>query len=158
MAYRSPIFILMVMFMATLLVVALGPGLWGVTNFAGWYQSWQREALSFLCHQQPERSFHLSGVPMAVCSRCFGIYTAFFVGLLLTPISSQSNWRSRYALLLIVLALSLNMVDFVAYTAGLWQNTLFSRFLAGTLLGGAAAYVIGTTHPIKLKGIQHNGT
>jgi uncharacterized membrane protein len=30
---------------------------------------------SLLCHQQPERSFSLSSVPLPVCARCTGIYT-----------------------------------------------------------------------------------
>ena len=29
-----------------------------------------------ICHQRPERSFHLSGVPLPVCARCFGLYVS----------------------------------------------------------------------------------
>src|SRR4029453_1629259 len=29
---------------------------------------------SLVCHQRPERSFHLFGVQMPVCARCLGIY------------------------------------------------------------------------------------
>ena len=29
---------------------------------------------SLICHQRPERSFHLAGVQMPVCARCFGLY------------------------------------------------------------------------------------
>jgi hypothetical protein len=29
---------------------------------------------SMICHQRPERSFHLFGVQMAVCARCVGAY------------------------------------------------------------------------------------
>lgn len=29
-----------------------------------------------VCHQRPERSFHLQGAPLPVCARCTGIYAA----------------------------------------------------------------------------------
>lgn len=29
---------------------------------------------SFICHQRPERSFHLAATPLPVCARCMGIY------------------------------------------------------------------------------------
>ncbi|HEY3103646.1 MAG TPA: DUF2085 domain-containing protein, partial [Pyrinomonadaceae bacterium] len=32
---------------------------------------------SFLCHQIPERSFHIAGHKFAVCSRCTGLYSGF---------------------------------------------------------------------------------
>jgi len=32
------------------------------------------------CHQLPDRSFHLLGVPLAVCARCTGIYLGIFIG------------------------------------------------------------------------------
>ena len=35
------------------------------------------------CHQLPERSLFIFGYKMAVCSRCFAIYTAFLAGGLL---------------------------------------------------------------------------
>src|SRR5512138_2688166 len=31
-------------------------------------------AASIVCHQIPERSFFLSGLPLAVCARCLGLY------------------------------------------------------------------------------------
>jgi len=38
-----------------------------------------------LCHQDPERSICILGHPMAVCSRCAGIYYGFLIGILLFP-------------------------------------------------------------------------
>ena len=35
---------------------------------------------SHICHQRPERSFHLFGAQLAVCARCIGIYTGAVVG------------------------------------------------------------------------------
>jgi uncharacterized membrane protein len=35
---------------------------------------------SRVCHQRPERSFHLAGVQLPVCARCLGLYTSSMVG------------------------------------------------------------------------------
>lgn len=158
MTYRNPLYWSVVAFSGFLLILALGPGLWGETDFSGWYSSWQRVALSGVCHQQPDRSFLLSDVPMAVCSRCFGIYVAFFAGMVVVPLAKQSEWRSRLAIGMVFIALLLNIIDFVAYTAHLWQNTLFSRFIVGSLLGGTTALLAGTSNPNKLKDLFSNGT
>lgn len=40
------------------------------------------EAFHTICHQLPERSFHLAGEPLAVCHRCTGLYVGFLAGLL----------------------------------------------------------------------------
>src|SRR4051812_34262892 len=37
---------------------------------------------SFICHQRPERSFHLVGVQLPVCARCLGLYAGAAIGAL----------------------------------------------------------------------------
>jgi uncharacterized membrane protein len=32
-----------------------------------------------LCHQDAERSWHLDGMPLAVCVRCFGVYAGILI-------------------------------------------------------------------------------
>src|SRR5688572_10524064 len=44
---------------------------------------------SYICHQMSDRSLHLDGHPLAVCSRCFGVYAGLLAGLLVYPL-----WRS----------------------------------------------------------------
>jgi uncharacterized membrane protein len=70
-------------------------------------------AASLLCHQRPERSFFLWGMPLPVCARCVGIYAgaagtaavrlrrrfarpALVVGLACTPalLSILYEWTS----------------------------------------------------------------
>jgi uncharacterized membrane protein len=46
----------------------------------GWFLY---EAFEPFCHQQPGRSWHLQGYPMAVCARCVGLYTGLLLATLL---------------------------------------------------------------------------
>ena len=41
---------------------------------------------SLVCHQRPERSFHLFGVQMPVCARCTGIYLGAALAAIVTVI------------------------------------------------------------------------
>jgi hypothetical protein len=60
---------------------------------------------SLVCHQLPERSYHLSGAQLPVCARCVGIYLGGAVAALLaavfqtprfvtTAVSGRSGFRS----------------------------------------------------------------
>ena len=52
-------------------------------------------SFSAVCHQMPERSFHLHGFPLGVCSRCTGIYVGFIIGLMLYPFARSLRRRHR---------------------------------------------------------------
>jgi len=43
---------------------------------------------SFICHQIPERSFHLDGIQLPVCARCFGLYGGGALGSMIAAIST----------------------------------------------------------------------
>ena len=40
-----------------------------------------QETFAPWCHQLPERTLNLSGIPMVVCSRCVGIYSGIGLGV-----------------------------------------------------------------------------
>jgi uncharacterized membrane protein len=151
---------------AFLVVTALGGGLFGQHGF--WYEHWQHNAFRGLCHQDPQRAFWLGETPMAVCTRCFGIYAGFFAAWLAVP--SGANWikqldryiqLDRYLKVLLSAAVSLNVIDFLGNFIGLWHNTGESRFALGLLIGVMVALMIGDKllkeTRIKLNGI-HYGT
>lgn len=107
-----------------------------------------RRAFAFACHQIPERSFHLGGVPLSVCARCWGIYCGFAAGVALHPLALRivtgsfvtTDVPARRWLVLAVLPTS---IDFLLGFAGLWENTHWSRALTGALAGaGAACFVV----------------
>jgi uncharacterized membrane protein len=97
---------------------------------------------SFICHQIPERSFHLLGEPFAVCSRCFGVYFGLLFGFAVYPI-----WRDiaeieplpRFWLFLSLVPMS---IDWSLTFFGIWENTHLSRFITGIVVGVACATFI----------------
>jgi uncharacterized membrane protein len=40
------------------------------------------QGAGLICHQRPERSFHLEGVQLPVCGRCLGLYVSGAIGAL----------------------------------------------------------------------------
>ena len=56
-------------------------------------------AASWICHQRPERSFHIEGIQLPVCARCFGLYVGASWGTcvlwwnLWKPSGDLPRWR-----------------------------------------------------------------
>ncbi|MDX2032032.1 MAG: DUF2085 domain-containing protein [Blastocatellia bacterium] len=99
-------------------------------------------AFSKLCHQHPDRSFHLDGFPLGVCARCTGIYLGFAVGLLLLPLLRSPRGETFPDRKLLPLAALPMAIDFAGGLIGLFANTFLSRSLTGGLFGMAAAFYI----------------
>jgi uncharacterized membrane protein len=62
--------------------------------------AWRVSALVYaagaaVCHQRPERSFHLAGVQGPVCARCTGLYVGGALALLLWPVARRVPLGSR---------------------------------------------------------------
>jgi uncharacterized membrane protein len=100
------------------------------------------QAFSFVCHQIPERSFHLSGEKFGVCSRCTGLYGGFAVAALVYPLVRSlqtSNTPSRLWLMLAALPLG---VDFALGYFSVWDNNHLTRVSTGALLSSVAVFFI----------------
>jgi uncharacterized membrane protein len=94
------------------------------------------------CHQLPERSFTLSGHKFAVCARCTGLYAGFASATLLYPLLrslKRTDTPPRTWLLVAAFPLAL---DFGLTVFGIWENTHWSRFLTGVLLGSVAVFYV----------------
>lgn len=50
-----------------------------------------------VCHQRPERSFHLAGVALPVCARCTGIYAGAAAAVLALAFMTTPRLRRRAA-------------------------------------------------------------
>lgn len=138
---RQLLLYVLVLILASFVVLsAMGGGLF--QQDAHWLVQWQHQMFDTLCHQESNRSFWINDQPMAVCSRCFGIYSSFWIGWLLLPVIPYIDYISlgKAKKLLGVLVL-INLVDVVGNLLGFWQNTLYSRLLLGLLTGGAAVFL-----------------
>jgi len=100
-----------------------------------------RHAFSLVCHQLPDRSFGIFGAPIAVCARCLGIYLGSALGLLLRT-------SRRIALHLLLAAVALNALDWLAEAARLYSNWLTARFVLGLALGAVATLLISSSMPL----------
>ncbi|HEX8747252.1 MAG TPA: DUF2085 domain-containing protein [Pyrinomonadaceae bacterium] len=100
-------------------------------------------AFSFLCHQIPERSFHLEGHQLGVCSRCTGIYAGFAASVLFYPVARSLKRADSPARIWLLAACVPIVVDFALGFFGIWENTHLSRFATGAIFGAACAlYVV----------------
>jgi len=97
---------------------------------------------SYLCHQISERSFHFENHAFAVCSRCFGVYLGLLFGLSVYPFLRPIEKTESFPRLWLFLAMIPMAVDWALGVFGIWENTLFSRFLTGLILGTACAVFI----------------
>jgi uncharacterized membrane protein len=101
-----------------------------------------QHAFALICHQRPERSFWIFGAPVAVCSRCLGIYLGATIGLLFRT-------SRRVALQSLIAATMVNLADWSTEFAGLHGNWIFVRFFLGLALGAAAALLIASSMRVQ---------
>jgi uncharacterized membrane protein len=95
-----------------------------------------------ICHQLGERSFFIHGMPLGVCSRCSAIYFGFLFGTLIYPAVrsiGKPEVPSRWILGLLSLPM---IVDAFAWLFGLYEATIASRAISGSIAGLALAFFI----------------
>jgi uncharacterized membrane protein len=100
------------------------------------------KTFSFVCHQIPERSFHIAGYKFAVCSRCTGIYSGFALAALTYPLMRSWKQIETPSLVWLLLAAIPLAVDFSLGYFSIWQNNHASRFATGALFGSASVFYI----------------
>lgn len=84
---------------------------------------------SFVCHQDPARSFFLWNNQLAVCARCTGIYTGAFLFILFSPF-----WRPKLSRKnVIILATPIVAGKLIEIIMGLSSN--IERFITGVPFG-----------------------
>ncbi|MCY7375527.1 MAG: DUF2085 domain-containing protein [Pyrinomonadaceae bacterium] len=90
---------------------------------------------SFICHQIPDRSFHVHEHAFAVCSRCFGVYFGLFFGFVIYPLLRRVEETEPFPRFWLFLAMIPMGVDWSLGFFDVWANTHFSRFTTGAILG-----------------------
>ena len=110
----------------------------GYTNFSTPLYSF----FSFICHQMPDRSFHIEGEKFGVCSRCFGVYFGLVTGFLVYPLWRRIDSIEPISRIWLFLSLVPITIDWSLGFFGVWANTFTSRFITGLILGSACATFI----------------
>jgi len=100
------------------------------------------KAFSFLCHQIPERSFHLAGHQFGVCSRCTGLYVGFAGATVVYPLVRSFKTTNTPPRFWLILAAAPLAIDFALGYFSIWQNNHLSRFITGALLGSVVVFYI----------------
>jgi uncharacterized membrane protein len=102
-----------------------------------------------ICHQIPERSFHLAGFQIPVCARCLGIYAGAslvaFVQVLGGLVSDSTRWRilsPRTARQVFLVSALPTLLTVGLEWADVWRGTNIGRALAGITLGAGGALVV----------------
>jgi uncharacterized membrane protein len=102
-----------------------------------------------ICHQLPERSFHLAGFQLPVCARCLGIYAgaaaAASIQVLGVFVAGSARWRllsPAAARRVFVVSALPTLVTVALEWAGVWAGTNVVRAIAGVALGIGGALVV----------------
>jgi uncharacterized membrane protein len=99
-----------------------------------------------ICHQRPERSFHLFAEQLPVCARCTGLYLGGAVAAVLYVAVRSSGSASmpepaRVRMLLLLAALPMVVSLVYEWTSGVVPSNAL-RAITGVLFGGLVAVVV----------------
>lgn len=98
---------------------------------------------SNLCHQMPDRSFHILEHQLAVCSRCFGVYFGLVLGLAIYPLWRRVENIDPLPRIWLFASMVPIGIDWSLGMLDIWQNNHASRFITGLILGvGCATYIM----------------
>lgn len=107
------------------------------------------EFLAPICHQFPTRSFWLLERPMAICARCFSMYVAFAIAVLIAVWSTKTSHRIGTAPLVLPVGFAIPLVvDGYLQMATDYESTNVVRFLTGVLFGIAMASLLIRARPL----------
>lgn len=98
------------------------------------------------CHQQPERSFFINGLPMALCVRCTFIYLGMLLGFIIVFIKKQV----RVPEFIFVSFLIFLMLEIGTETIGLYSNFKLLRSISGLASGVLLILFLLTSLPERL--------
>jgi uncharacterized membrane protein len=140
---RRPLGMWLLVALGSVAVMSLIPGAPLMIN-AG-HPFWGLEiyrAFSYVCHQNPERSFFIAGHQFAVCARCTGIYAGFTIATILYPLVRSLRQIDAPPRKWLFLGAAPLAIDFAVGYLGIWENTHSSRFATGALLGAVAVFYV----------------
>jgi uncharacterized membrane protein len=112
---------------------------------------------SVVCHQLPERSFHIDGHQLPVCARCTGLYLSAAAGALGWCMWKVARrWRPvsvppRSALRLVMLCGLPTAISVATAAIGAWDGSNAARALLSVPLGASAGAVVAAVFTKDLR-------
>jgi uncharacterized membrane protein len=98
---------------------------------------------SQICHQRPDRSFHVVGAQLPVCARCIGIYSGAAIGAMVAIAGrSRGSLAHMSSRTLLIAGAVPTAVTVAAEWSGAWSGSNGARAAAGMPLGCVAALVV----------------
>lgn len=97
-------------------------------------------AFSPVCHQIPSRCFWIAGHPLAVCTRCLGVYIGFTIGACLYPFFrglSSVDLPKKEIFILMSMPI---VIDTAGNILMIWMTGEWMRFGIGVLWGSILPY------------------
>ncbi len=155
MAKHSPLYGLLLVATGVLLTLWnlawLTPALWlGTPGLRGSLARGSYVGFRLVCHQRPDRTFHLGGRPLGVCQRCSGLYTGLWVGWLAGGVTPWTRRRMRALVYGVLAAWGLMSLEWLLGVVTTWNHPE-TRFLTGLVAGGSVQYVLlsGFDHVLR---------
>ena len=100
------------------------------------------QAGALICHQRPERSFHLLGIQLPVCARCIGLYASGAIGAVAACALVNGRRAMPDARVMLAAAAVPTAVTLLCEWTGLWYPSGAARAVAAIPLGLAGAWVL----------------
>jgi uncharacterized membrane protein len=99
------------------------------------------QGASLICHQRPERSFHLAGIQLPVCARCTGLYLSGAAAALAAWAGRRRPAMPRATRTVLALAAIPTALTFAVELAGLTYPSNTARAVSALPLGAAAGWI-----------------
>lgn len=96
---------------------------------------------SRVCHQRPERSFHVAGRQLPVCARCTGVYVSAAAAVPFVFLLSAGGMPRRTKILFALAALPTAVTWLLEFT-GVMPFSNLARASAALPLGFVAAWLV----------------
>lgn len=100
---------------------------------------------SYICHQQPDRTFHWHAAAWPVCARCLGLYAGAPAAAVAALVMRRPGWPGRRNFVLLGIAAIPSLATWAAERALGWPVSNTARFAAALPLGAAVAWIIVRT-------------
>ncbi len=106
---------------------------------------------SFVCHQIPERSFHLAGAQLPVCARCTGLYAGGLIGVIAWLARTRRPLAPAAARRALLIAALPTVVTATTAALGWWDPGNATRAMFALPFGLALGAIVAAVFTRELR-------